>query len=210
LQELVGLLKSIFDVSASISDKKFGAFEELYVDSADAETIWEELQSRNRPQKRFFKTQSKRLLKKLVHDREDGNEEEEGEEDEDVEMEVDDQEGDHSSADGGSDEEEEDVPEATDEDEEEEDEEDEEEDMEGDDNDYDDDGSAEEGSEAGESGGRRSGIEADVDAMESWLDDFEAMEERHRDKEERREARARGDKGHKGAVEVRRRMHEWM
>lgn len=178
------------------------------MDGADAETLWEELQSRNRPQKRYFKSQSKRLLKKLVYDREDagdyvGDDEEEGEDGGEADLEI---EGDQESDVGSDEEEDGDVPETTEDDDEDdasaEDEEKADRDMEVDD-DSEDGSIVEEGRQAGKTIASRSGIEADVDAMESWLDDFEAMEERHRDKEERREARARGEKGHKGAVEVR-------
>ena len=43
-------MKSIFDKSVSISkSKRFGMFDSLIVDGLDADSIWEELQSRNQP-----------------------------------------------------------------------------------------------------------------------------------------------------------------
>ena len=49
------LMKSLFKVSADSTKKTFGPFQELLVEGFDSETIWEELQTRNRPLTRFVK-----------------------------------------------------------------------------------------------------------------------------------------------------------
>ena len=49
------LMRSLFKTSADSSTITFGPFQELLVDGFDGETIWEELQTRNRPLTRFVK-----------------------------------------------------------------------------------------------------------------------------------------------------------
>ena len=48
------LMTQLFKVSADSTNKTFGPFDELLVDGFDGETIWEELQTRNRPLTRFL------------------------------------------------------------------------------------------------------------------------------------------------------------
>jgi Mpp10 protein len=48
------LMTKLFKVSAHSTNKTFGPFDELLVEGFDGETIWEELQTRNRPLTRFL------------------------------------------------------------------------------------------------------------------------------------------------------------
>ena len=49
------LMRSLFKSSADCSKNTFGPFQELLIEGFDGETIWEELQTRNRPLTRFVK-----------------------------------------------------------------------------------------------------------------------------------------------------------
>ena len=51
--ELKGLLKEVFD--SLKSSKRYGPFSELVINGMDADSIWEELQTRNRPLLRSVK-----------------------------------------------------------------------------------------------------------------------------------------------------------
>lgn len=62
------MLKDLYNESSRASSRPLGPLPELHVESVDAETIWEELQSKNRPLKRLIKTKTKRLLKSLTRE----------------------------------------------------------------------------------------------------------------------------------------------
>ena len=62
-QELNGLLKDMFDYSASAAKRSFGDFDTLLVEGMDAESIWEQLRSRNGPLTKFIKRKTTSLIK---------------------------------------------------------------------------------------------------------------------------------------------------
>jgi hypothetical protein len=49
------VLQTLFNRSVNISEKRFGHITKLLVDNLDPETIWEELQCRNRPHNRYLR-----------------------------------------------------------------------------------------------------------------------------------------------------------
>lgn len=51
---LTELMRKLFKTSTSMTKKTFGPFQELLIDGFDRETIWEELQTRNRPLTKFL------------------------------------------------------------------------------------------------------------------------------------------------------------
>ena len=52
-QELTNILKKLFQYASSSSQIKLGSLDELVIDGLDVESIWEQIQSRNRPMRRF-------------------------------------------------------------------------------------------------------------------------------------------------------------
>jgi len=56
------LLKEVFEVSVSASAKTFGDLSLFHVDGLDSETIWQQLQMRNRPVLRFVKRKTASLV----------------------------------------------------------------------------------------------------------------------------------------------------
>ena len=136
-QSLSLLMKDLFDVATNSSSKTFGPLQELLVENHDGETIWEELQTRNRPVTRFVKKSISSVLKS-VQERQRAMEEEGDDEDEEDEKDDDDADDDGDDDDGDDEEKEE--GDETDEDEEDEDDEvdEEEEDIEADGDDEDD------------------------------------------------------------------------
>ena len=56
------LMRNLFKASADSSTKTFGPFQELLVEGFDGETIWEELQTRNRPLTRFVKKKMDNII----------------------------------------------------------------------------------------------------------------------------------------------------
>ena len=197
------LMKSLFKTSADSSTKTFGPFQELLVDGFDGETIWEELQTRNRPLTRFVKKRivaisksvnvSKKLKAKALNAATKKSEEFAIEKDEIV---TDDEE------DLDSDDANEDVSEELDEEENEADEDDEDasdrdEDAEdgGSDIDLNMDSDDVEDEEEYDGGGDAS--YDNIDDMQAWLDKQEDLEEKHEKKLARLEKLA----AQKGAVE---------
>jgi Mpp10 protein len=200
------LMKSLFKVSADSTKKTFGPFQELLVEGFDSETIWEELQTRNRPLTRFVKkkigniSDALRKEKKESQKRakemkksitatiiEDNNDEGDVELDEDDDNEEPD---DNSELDADVDMEdsaaEESIGENFDDDEDDEDNGDIELEIDNDD---------EDGFEEYEGGGD---AEYDgIDDMQAWLDQQEEIEEKHQKKLERLQKLA----AQKGAVE---------
>ena len=191
------LMRSLFKSSTELSTKTFGPFQELLVEGFDGETIWEELQTRNRPLTRFVKSkiagisesvtrtnkakgnaikQSRKAMEKAMvkeedtEDEEDLESEQEGEEDEEKDEDDDDDE------------------------EEEEEDDDDMDDNEGIDLDIDDDD--EEGDDEEYEGGGDASYD-NIDDMQAWLDKQEDLEEKHEKKLERLEKLA----AQKGAVE---------
>ena len=80
IQDLTLLLKQLYDASSGASSRPLGPLQQLHVDGVDTDTIWEELQSKNRPLKRLIKNKSKKLMSKLIYEAESTEEsEEEGE-----------------------------------------------------------------------------------------------------------------------------------
>ena len=117
-------MKDLFDVASSSSSKTFGPFQELLVENQDLETIWEELQTRNRPLMRYLKKKMSTILKRANTARraaaardededaaglEDGDDDENGDEDEDVGAGDDDQDDDSDNGDDDDDDADDDV-----------------------------------------------------------------------------------------------------
>ena len=205
------LMTKLFKVSANSTNKTFGPFDELLVDGFDGETIWEELQTRNRPLTRFLQKKinvihgrvqkvinSKQVAKSARSGKLTGKQlvdsTEQNSEDDDIAD--DDAEGssieDRLSASDMQDSDDEDYRDGDDNDEEEEEEEengsiDEDINLEIlDDEDFDDE----------YSGGGDAEYD-DIDNMQAWLDKQEEMEEKHEKKLERLQKLA----AQKGAVE---------
>lgn len=61
LQELSILLKKLFEHSIGSSSITLGSINELIIDDLDVESIWEQLQCRNRPLRRFANKSTSRL-----------------------------------------------------------------------------------------------------------------------------------------------------
>lgn len=183
-QALSRLMKDLFDVASSSSSKTFGPFQELLVENHDGETIWEELQTRNRPLTRYVKKKISSILKS-VNDRQ--RIAAKPRKTRERKYEVEDQEDDDND-DAHHDNENDDDDDNTDEDNEygEDDEDEKEEDIElvGDD-------------EQGEAGGTSSGVDDELDDMERWLDEQEELDEKHERKLRKLEKLA----AHKGVVE---------
>ena len=105
--ELLASAKALFDHAASSANRSFGPFDELLVEGMDAESVWEELRSRNGPLTKFLKKKATGLIKTLQRhearsaELEEGGsaDEEEGEEDE--EDEEDDEEDEEEDEEGG-------------------------------------------------------------------------------------------------------------
>ena len=199
------LMRSLFKTSADSSTKTFGPFQELLVDGFDGETIWEELQTRNRPLTRFVKKKIVAISKSITTSRKakahalkdavkEVNEFAMGKDEIGTEDEKD-------LISENEDEEESEELEKNDEEEEEEEEGgdfDEDEDIEDGDNAIDlnmDSDDAEEDEEEYEGGGDAS--YDNIDDMQAWLDKEEELEERHEKKLARLEKLA----AQKGAVE---------
>ncbi len=183
--ELKGLVKEVFD--SLRSSKQYGPFSELVVDSMDADSIWEELQTRNKPLLRSVKkritglnkhiaSESQKKMGGLEPDNDTEEEEDQGEEDE-----------------VGEEEEEEEEEEDTGDDD---DEEDEEEGLEGDrltandGNDYEFMSEGEEVEEEEEGSESKNNDEPDedfIDDMNDFLDDEEERYERLEDKKKKME-----------------------
>ena len=125
-QSLSLLMKDLFDVATNSSSKTFGPLHELLVENHDSETIWEELQTRNRPVIRFVKNSITSVLKSVQEqqqaseeqgdddnddaDEEEEDEEEETDEDEENEDDAEDEtDEDENAVDEDDDEEEEDI-----------------------------------------------------------------------------------------------------
>jgi len=66
-------LKSLYDKANNLTERQFGPLRTLVIQDLDAESIWEELQTRNRPVLRFIK----KLKKKFKKEGNRGEEEEE-------------------------------------------------------------------------------------------------------------------------------------
>ncbi len=62
-KDILSIIKDIFDYSNVVSKRKFGPFDELQIEGfdEDEETIWEELQTRNRPLTRYLKSSIARI-----------------------------------------------------------------------------------------------------------------------------------------------------
>jgi U3 small nucleolar RNA-associated protein MPP10 len=194
-EELLQSVKDIFDFSVKVGKRSFGPFEELLINGMDTESIWEEVRSRNGPLTKFIKKKTSALIKTIrrheelkgsknqKRDHESGDSSSSGEEEPTVDEvkesdEFDDDENNPDNDEGTYDYSEDDEEVGT-------------EDV---------DVAAEEDSidSAGEERTGDSAIENyDSDGMEAWLDKEEELEEKHRAKMERREARL----AHKGAVE---------
>lgn len=63
--QIMNLIKYLFDKASVDSPRAFGPFTELYVDGLDYETVWEELNTRNKPLLRFLKRVTRRILTSL-------------------------------------------------------------------------------------------------------------------------------------------------
>ncbi len=176
------LLKEVYDSSSFLSTKTFGPFSKLIVDNLDEESIWEEIQSRNRPltrhlQKKIFTLTEKfntPVLEETSNDTDDDSDNDGVGEDED-------------EADNESPVEEDDLrSEEEDGEEEEEEEKDEKED------------------EEVENEFQKS--TSDFDMMDDWLDkmdeaEMDASAGSGKDKKSKKEKKTKS-RGHKGVVEV--------
>jgi len=167
--DLSFILKSLYDSSVQISQKKIGPLDKLVVAGLDDESIWEEIQTRNKPLLRYLTkivTRLKKRVEAIMENSDDDEEEREKmevvEEDDNVDDVEDAPSGEENSGD-----------------------EDEGVDSEDDEGDFDEskDDFVESGSEEGE------GDDGDSeDDMEAWLDREDELE---MDREEREERRAR-------------------
>ncbi len=175
-------MKKIFDLSVEVAPKAFGPFKELLVADLDPETIWEEIQSKNRPLKRYFKAETNKLLQSVAFHSSSQEEEDDKSTDgtDPAEDGLDSEEGDASLGDGMD--LDHDVNSSESEDAREE------------DNDED------SGSAVDAAQDNSDGV-SDGEEMEAWLDEMEDLEDKHRRRIERLEQS--GGRGHKGAVEVR-------
>lgn len=231
------ILEELYAYSVSCSSKQFGPLDKLVVNGVDEESLWEELQTRNKPLLRFIEKKLKYIGGRLrrnqelqdLEERVVGGEFQENEEESDGREEVVNQE-DHEDGEDDDDEDDEDEDSNEDEDE---------------DEDDDESRSDEEESEIHEPKGRVAGtnkmtqkktqksddhiktgkgktvvmnsashnddseeeeeeedsVEIDSDeelAMEAWLDATEELEQRHLDREERRERRMKSSTVDKG------------
>mmetsp|Transcript_3812 Transcript_3812/g.5926 ORF Transcript_3812/g.5926 Transcript_3812/m.5926 type:complete len:591 (+) Transcript_3812:29-1801(+) len=173
--DLLSLLKLMFELSGQLTNRQFGSLTELIVDQMDAQSVWEQIQVRNRPLNRYIESSIRRLKEAHVDSMTSKTA-------------VSD---DHTTEDDGSDEystvdSDEDVDQESEEDDDDEEDEDDEI-MEADDNDM------EESSDENEDN-ENDDDEAELE-MENWLDEVETKEERRRMKE------AKANEGHKGSVE---------
>jgi hypothetical protein len=62
VQDLSGLLKKLFEHSVESSNITIGSLNELLIDDLDVESIWEQIQCRNRPLRRFANKSISRLV----------------------------------------------------------------------------------------------------------------------------------------------------
>jgi len=99
--ELLASAKALFDHAASSANRSFGPFDELLVEGMDAESVWEELRSRNGPLTKFLKKKATGLIKTLQRhgarsaelgeggpaDEEEGEEDDEDEDEDDEDKE---------------------------------------------------------------------------------------------------------------------------
>ena len=60
------LLKALYDSSVLTSKKTIGPLAQLSIDGLDDETIWEELQTRNKPMLRHFRKVTEHLKKSIA------------------------------------------------------------------------------------------------------------------------------------------------
>ena len=108
-QSLSLLMKDLFDVASNSSSKTFGPLQELLVENHDNETIWEELQTRNRPVTRFVKKSITSVLKSVQERQqalEEQGDDDDDDDDDDEEQEDDDEEIDEDQEDDEEDEDE--------------------------------------------------------------------------------------------------------
>lgn len=192
-------LKSVFDVAVKESVRPFGPLDELITENLDSESIWEEIQTRNRPVIRYIKNQigkRKAEEERLRAETEKMDEETASESGSDSEQ-------DSGSGSGCDDsEEEEDFTQ--------------EEDEESDEDEDEDDGDSSEGDFSDASVSEGDGVEVEdevVDAdgrtsrrydemdddMEAFLDRADELEEKYQNK---LEALEKKNKGHRGVLEL--------
>ena len=62
---LLNILKGVFDVSVESSTKRFGPLQRLHINGVDSESIWEEIQTRNRPLLRYVNNALDRIGQSL-------------------------------------------------------------------------------------------------------------------------------------------------
>lgn len=74
--DLLRLLKHLFDGAVHSTSKKFGPLETLVVSKLDSDSIWEEIQSRNRPLIRYAKNSATYFQKFIASEEEEDLEEE--------------------------------------------------------------------------------------------------------------------------------------
>lgn len=76
-ENFLSLTKELYDLSVSSFDHSIGPLNELYVNGLDSESIWEELQTRNRPLVKYLRKRTGELsqaLKKLSENTSNNNE----------------------------------------------------------------------------------------------------------------------------------------
>lgn len=180
-EDLSAILKSLYDSSVQISRKKIGPLDRLVVAGLDDETIWEEIQTRNKPLLRYLTKIVTRLKKRVEAAMERSDDDEEEGDEEEMEVVEDDEDEDDAEL--------EDAPSG------EENSEDEAAGMDSEDDEGDFDETKEDfvesGSEEGDDGddGDDDGDDGDSEGdMEAWLDREDELE---MDREEREERRAR-------------------
>jgi hypothetical protein len=64
------MLKDTFDTSSLLTERSFGPFKELVTEGMDDESLWEEIQTKNRPAIRYIKNKVVKISKKLNSNKE--------------------------------------------------------------------------------------------------------------------------------------------
>lgn len=63
--DILNTMKIVFKYSVVTSDKKVGQIDDIYTENADPETIWEQIQFRNRPHNRFLRKATSFLIRNI-------------------------------------------------------------------------------------------------------------------------------------------------
>eukprot|EP01031_Cornospumella_fuschlensis_P032353 gene32353-39126_t len=203
---LAALMKQIFDIAAKLSSRPFGPLSSLVIEGMDEDTIWEEIQTYVKPMINYYERKTKKLTSEISkrdqlrlaaqeaepdateeasHDSfSSEGEEESGSEGEEVE-------------DGNSMDDDEDAEEVNDDSDEDENEDDEDDGDEEDDEERGDNNIGDDMDEVSDRVAPSTQYDSDEDVrMEAWLDDFEALENKHQRRQELKEKKLKMSQGH--------------